>query len=61
VLGIFLDTYTKASIVASAILTLPNFVANRHFVWRVESRDNMRTQPWCSGSPPCSASPRRPC
>jgi putative flippase GtrA len=45
VLGIaFDDNYTKASIVASAILTVPNFFANRHFVWRVENRDNMRTQ-----------------
>jgi len=45
ILGIvFDDNYTKASIVASAILTVPNFFANRHFVWRVENRDNMRTQ-----------------
>src|SRR5215207_1858035 len=44
VLGLVFDDYTKASIVASAILTLPNFFANRHFVWRVENRDNMRTQ-----------------
>jgi putative flippase GtrA len=38
------DSFTVASIVASGILTLPNFFANRHFVWRVENRDNMRTQ-----------------
>jgi putative flippase GtrA len=45
ILGIvFDDNFTKASIVASAILTVPNFFANRHFVWRVENRDNMRTQ-----------------
>jgi putative flippase GtrA len=45
ILGVvFDDNYTKASIVASAILTVPNFFANRHFVWRVENRDNMRTQ-----------------
>jgi putative flippase GtrA len=40
----FDDNYTRASIAASAILTVPNFFANRHFVWRVENRDNMRTQ-----------------
>ena len=45
VLGsVFDGNYTKASIVASGILTVPNFFANRHFVWRVVNRDNMRTQ-----------------
>lgn len=42
--AVFDGNFTKASIVASAILTIPNFFANRHFVWRVENRDNMRTQ-----------------
>jgi putative flippase GtrA len=42
--AVFDGNFTKASIVASAILTVPNFFANRHFVWRVENRDNMRTQ-----------------
>lgn len=44
VFGLLLDNYTAASLLTSAILTLPNFFANRHFVWRVESKDNMRTQ-----------------
>jgi putative flippase GtrA len=42
--AVFDGNFTKASIVASAILTVPNFFANRHFVWRVENRENMRTQ-----------------
>lgn len=44
VFGLLLDNYTYASLLTSGILTLPNFFANRHFVWRVESKDNMRTQ-----------------
>ena len=39
--AVFDGNFTKASIVASAILTIPNFFANRHFVWRVENRDNI--------------------
>ena len=38
------DSFTLASIISAGILTLPNFFANRHFVWHVENRDNMRTQ-----------------
>ena len=36
--------YTWASITSAAILTLPNFFANRHFVWKDASRDRLRTQ-----------------
>lgn len=38
------NNFTWASITAAAILTLPNFFANRFFVWRDASRDNLRTQ-----------------
>lgn len=38
------NNFTYASLTAAAILTLPNFFANRHFVWRDASRDNLRTQ-----------------
>jgi len=37
-------TFTAATLLTSAILTLPNFFANKHFVWRVDSKDNLRTQ-----------------
>jgi putative flippase GtrA len=36
--------YTKASLVSAAILTLPNFFANKIFVWRDTNRDKLRTQ-----------------
>lgn len=36
--------FTLASIVSAAILTLPNFFANKLYVWRNTSRDNLRTQ-----------------
>jgi putative flippase GtrA len=36
--------YTKASLASAAILTLPNFFANKLFVWRDTSRDKLRTQ-----------------
>ncbi len=38
------NNFTYASITAAAILTLPNFFANKHYVWRETSRDNLRTQ-----------------
>ncbi len=41
---LFHFSYTASSLVTSAILTLPNFFANKIFVWRVTSRDNLRTQ-----------------
>jgi putative flippase GtrA len=36
--------FTWASITSAAILTLPNFFANKWFVWRQKSRDKLRTQ-----------------
>lgn len=36
--------YTFASIVAALILTLPNFFANKFFVWKETSSENLRTQ-----------------
>jgi putative flippase GtrA len=36
--------YTKASLVSAAILTLPNFFANKFFVWRNTNREKLRTQ-----------------
>jgi putative flippase GtrA len=44
VLGLWLDNYTAASLLAAAVVTLPNFFANKHFVWRVTSRENLRSQ-----------------
>lgn len=36
--------YTKASLASAAILTLPNFFANKRYVWRDTNRDRLRTQ-----------------
>ena len=36
--------FTKASLVSAAILTLPNFFANKYLVWRDTNRENLRTQ-----------------
>jgi len=36
--------FTKASLLTAAILTGPNFFANRNFVWRDSSKDRLRTQ-----------------
>lgn len=36
--------YTKASLVSAAVLTLPNFFANKRFVWRDTTSDGLRTQ-----------------
>ncbi len=33
-----------ASIAGAAVLTVPNFFANKHWVWRDTSKDNLRTQ-----------------
>lgn len=44
VFGLWLDNYTAASLLTAAIVTLPNFFANKHFVWRVTSRENLRSQ-----------------
>lgn len=37
-------TFTAATLLTSAILTLPNFFANKNYVWKVDSKDNLRTQ-----------------
>jgi putative flippase GtrA len=42
--SVFDGNYTRASIVAAAILTVPNFFANKLVVWKDTSRDNLRTQ-----------------
>jgi putative flippase GtrA len=44
VLGLWLDDYTAASLLAAAIVTIPNFFANKYFVWRVTSREKLRSQ-----------------
>jgi putative flippase GtrA len=44
VLARLFDSYTTASWVSAAILTPPNFFANRYWVWKVTSKDNLRTQ-----------------
>lgn len=36
--------WVAASITSAAILTVPNFFANKHWVWQNTSRDNLRTQ-----------------
>lgn len=41
--GLFM-TFTAASVLSAAVLTLPNFFANKLYVWRVTSRENQRTQ-----------------
>lgn len=38
------NNFTYASIASAAILTLPNFFANKIFVWRSTTRDNLKTQ-----------------
>jgi putative flippase GtrA len=45
VLGTVFDgNFTLASVVSAAILTVPNFFANKYLVWKDTSRDNLRTQ-----------------
>lgn len=36
--------WVAASITSAAILTVPNFFANKYWVWENTSRDNLRTQ-----------------
>jgi putative flippase GtrA len=36
--------FVAASIISAVILTLPNFYANKRWVWRDTNRDNLRTQ-----------------
>jgi putative flippase GtrA len=45
VIGRLLDrNYTAASIISAAILTLPNFFANKYLVWKNTDKDRLRTQ-----------------
>jgi len=41
---VFEQNFTVASIVSAAILTFPNFFANKHFVWRDTASGKLRTQ-----------------
>ena len=38
------NNFTYASITSAAILTFPNFFANKYLVWKATSKDNLRTQ-----------------
>jgi len=38
------NNFTYASITSAAILTFPNFFANKYLVWKSTSKDNLRTQ-----------------
>jgi len=42
--SMFDGNYTKASLATAALLTLPNFFANKYLVWKETSKDNLRTQ-----------------
>lgn len=44
VLGLWLHNYTAGSLLAAAIVTVPNFFVNKLFVWRIRSRENLRSQ-----------------
>jgi len=44
VFGLWLGNYTVASLLTAAIVTIPNFFANKHYVWRFTSRENLRRQ-----------------
>jgi putative flippase GtrA len=44
ILGPWLHSYTAASLLQAAIITVPYFFANKHFVWRVTSRENLHSQ-----------------
>ena len=44
VLARLVDSFTTASLLGAALLTPFNFFANRYFVWKVTSRDSLRTQ-----------------
>jgi hypothetical protein len=43
-LGLWLENYTAASLLAATIIAVPLFFANKHFVWRITSVENLRTQ-----------------
>ncbi|MFN8040435.1 MAG: GtrA family protein [Acidimicrobiales bacterium] len=45
IIGRLLDgNYTAASVISAAILTVPNFFANKYLVWKNTTKDNLRTQ-----------------
>ena len=44
VLGLALDSYTAASLLAAAIVAFPLLLANKYFVWRIRSSENLRNQ-----------------
>lgn len=44
ILGLWLHNYTTASLLQAAIIAVPNFFANKHFVWQVTSREHLRSQ-----------------
>ncbi|WP_373121638.1 GtrA family protein [Mycobacterium marinum] len=43
-LGPWLNNYTIASLLAAGIATVPNFFANKHFVWRATSSEDLHKQ-----------------
>ena len=44
VFGLWLDDYTVAALLAAALVAFPLFFANKHFVWRITSGENLRSQ-----------------
>src|SRR5437868_1818321 len=44
ILGLWFDDYTAASLLASAMIAFPMFFANKRFVWRFKSDENLRSQ-----------------
>jgi putative flippase GtrA len=44
IFGLWFDDYVAATLLAAGIATVPNFLANRHFVWRVTSGEKLRSQ-----------------
>jgi putative flippase GtrA len=44
VLGLWLDDYTTATLLAYAIATVPGFFVYKRFVWRDMSRENLHRQ-----------------
>jgi len=44
ILGLWLDDYIAASLLAVTILTVPAFFAHKHFVWRDTSREQLHSQ-----------------
>ncbi|OBJ90636.1 GtrA family protein [Mycobacterium asiaticum] len=46
-LGLWLNDYVTASLIAASIATIPNFFANKHLVWRVKSGRQLHTQVLC--------------